>query len=158
MLFRRAFGCVAMAILLLGCSASTPPEAADRRHAVVAEVAGAEAGSTVTLRDVVGNDWSRVVFLGAYANNEEVRSTLGLDFDVEAVSPWTNTEGGTVIVLANDREVVAWMAVPSRDVELSCLDPESIGVADATFTVTDQDGARWLLKQGDQNCRFLETG
>jgi hypothetical protein len=108
------------------------------------------------MRDVIGDDWSQVVFLGAYATNAEARSALGFDFDLEEVSPWTNTEGGTVVVLANDREVVAWMAIPSRDLELSCLDPEPIAVADATFTVTDQDGTRWLLKQGDQNCRFLK--
>lgn len=114
MLLLKACRLIAIAIVLSGCSASTPPEDADRRHVLVAQVAGANVGDLVNLPDVVGNDWSRAVFLGPYANNNDVRSALGFDFDVAAVSPWTNTEGGTVVVLANDRGVVAWMGIPSR--------------------------------------------
>jgi hypothetical protein len=155
MLLLTASRLVAIAILLSGCAASTPPEDADRRHALVAEIAGANVGDVVNLPDVVGNGWSRAVFLGPYANNNDVRLALGFDFDVETASPWTNTEGGTVVVLANDREVVAWMAIPSRDLELECIDQEGIDPADATFTVAEQDGERFLLKQGHPTCRFL---
>jgi hypothetical protein len=156
MLLSKSFVWVAIAILLSGCSASRPPEDAGRRHTFVAEVAAANVSDVVYLPDVVGNDWSQVVFVGAYTSNQDVRRVLGFDFDVESLSPWTNTEGGTVVVLANDREVVAWMAIPSRDLELSCLDPERIDASEAVFTITDQDGARWLLKEGDANCRFLK--
>ena len=48
----KAFGLVAVAIASSGCSASTPPEDADRRHALVDSAAGATVGDVVNLPDM----------------------------------------------------------------------------------------------------------
>ncbi len=121
---------------------TAPPEDVDRREALIAAVGDAAQGDTVDLVAVLGDDWDRVAFLHPYYSNKLARETLGFDFDVESESPWTYTEGGTVVVLAADDELVAWLAVPSGDVQLGCLDGRVIPAVEAVFTIREKEG-RW---------------
>jgi len=139
----------ALVVVVAACAPAAPAEDTARGDALVAAVNVAEPGSTVDLRSVVGSDWDRVVFLGPYTYNDRAKEALGFDFDIEAVSPWTNTEGGMLVVLASGSKVVAWFAVPSQQVGLHCLDQESIAAADTVLTVIEQQGGFRSLTDPD---------
>lgn len=148
---------LALCAFVAACAAPAPApaEATDRRDAYMAAVQEAAPGETVDLKQVAGEDWDRVVFLGRYTDNEWIKESLALDFDVEAVSPWNNTEGGTVVVLAKGSKTIAWLAVPSSDVFLHCLDGESMPASEATFMVIEDEGYRGLLDEDNPRCSYL---
>ena len=141
-----------LAILVTACSPGTPSTANDtaRRDALVAAVRQAAPGSTVDLRQTVGSDWERAIFLGPYIRNDEAKADLGFDFDIERVSPWVNSEGGTVVVLASGSQAVAWFALPSKDAGVHCLEDPTIPAADATLTLVEESGGYRELAKPDR--------
>lgn len=108
-------------------------------------------------RTLLGDDWDRVAFLGPYSYNDRTREILGFPFDIERISPWTYTEGGTVIVLASGGEARSWFAVPSADVGLTCLgNTVVLSASDATMTVVKKGpGNRELAAERHPPCRYL---
>lgn len=115
-----------LAILLmlgLACTASVGPpdhEADDLRGALITLAREQPEGGRIRLRDAWPGDWDRVAILGPYYSNAIAGEVLGFAFNYESVSPWINTEGGAIVVLAKDHEALAWFKVPSRDIGL-CL-------------------------------------
>lgn len=142
------------ALALAACSGLTPPPPEDdaSRGALIAEVQGASAGDVIDLHDTVRAAWDRVAIFGPYAYNRMTRDTLGFEVNIEAMSPWTNTEGGAVLVFAEGDDLVGWFGVSSDDVALFCL----YGVhplAEARFTLTiDQDDFRELASLTRPSC------
>ena len=140
---------VGLAVLVAACTSAPPstPDDAARRESLVTLVQSAASGSSVDLRAALGSDWDRAVFLGPYADNAGAREVLGFDFDLERVSPWTRTEGGSVVVLVKGAQPVAWFTVPSTDVSLSCLDYESVAATDGVLTLVE-DATGWRSLAG----------
>jgi hypothetical protein len=108
---------------------------------LIEAVSNATVGDRLDLREVLGDDWDQIGFLGPYGTNDNARQVLGFDFDYEAASPWSNSEGGVVIVLADGRAAVSWFAVPSDQVGLFCMQgaDEAVTAEDATYTVAEDD-------------------
>jgi hypothetical protein len=141
-----------MALLVAaGCTSLGPgpgPEDTSRRDTLFAAVSKAAVGDHLDLGVVLGDDWERMGILGPYSDNGAARQLLGYDFDIEAASPWKNTEGGAVIVLGDQSSAVAWFAVPSDQIGLHCVDDgiNTVGVEDAIYEVTEVDpGFRGLI-------------
>lgn len=134
-----------LAVAVAACAGGAPTpttqsEDASRRAALVTAVREATPGGTLDLRAVLGGDWDHVAFLGPYTDNAFARQLLGFDFDLQAVSPWTNSEGGAVIVLASGSEAVAWMAVPASTVGLHCLEDTRLPAGSAVVSVYEEAG------------------
>lgn len=142
-----------LALVVVACAPSTAPEDVGRREALVGAVRDAAPCDAIDLQAVLGHDWDRAVFLGPYATNAGAKEALGFEFDIESVSPWTNTEGGTVVVLAKGREAVAWFSVSSDESGLHDLDYASISAPDLRFTaVDDATGFRELVPTDTAGC------
>ena len=141
----RSLMILATILVLGGCAGlgqGPGPEDTARRDTLIAAVSNAAVGDRLDLREVLGDDWDQIGFLGPYARNDIASTVLGFGFDYEAVSPWLNTEGGTVVVLAHNRAAVSWFAMPSDQVGLYCLErvDKAVAAADAIFAVAEDDG------------------
>jgi hypothetical protein len=117
---------IAVAVTLFGLAFSVtlgppPGEADGLRQALVDLVRDKDEGERIRLSDAWSGDWDRAAVLGPYSSNRTARKALGFDFGYEAASPWTNTEGGWVVVLAKNRRAVAWFKVPASDLGLYCV-------------------------------------
>jgi hypothetical protein len=148
-------------LLTVACSTlSLPPEDTERRDALNAAADAARPGDELTLTDVLGNDWDRASFFGPYYTNDQARQDLGFDFDIEKASPWTYTEGGVVIVLSRGPALVDWLAVPTPDIGLHCLENgEVLAVEDATLLVTqDESGFKELIDPDRPPCPAVVSG
>ena len=151
------YGFVLTALAAIACSttlSAPPPEDVDRREALIAAVEDSAPGQELELTSVLGGDWDRAVFLGPYYENDRAREDLGFDFDIEGASPWSYAEGGVVIVLARSGTVAGWLAVPSGDVGLHCLQNGTTLAANeaALVVVEDEDGYRSLIDPDRLGC------
>ena len=142
-------------VVMAGCSAPRQPEDTARRDALVAAVEATSLGSQVDLTATLGADWDRAVVLGAYTGNDIAREVLGFDFEVERVSPWTHTEGGSVVVLSAGSEPVAWFALPSEAVRLDCFNLDGIAQADSTLVLVGDSIDRYLVDPDRPECEYL---
>ena len=89
-----------------GCSsrAEPPGEMDGLRRALVSLVREKDAGEQIRLSDAWPGVWDRAAILGPYSSDASASELLGFEFAYEAASPWTNTEGGVVVVLTNGGE------------------------------------------------------
>ena len=146
--------------MVAACSPGTPtrPEDVARRDALLASARAAAPGAPVDLVAATGGDWERLVVFGPYSYNDRARETLGFEFDIERVSPWTNTEGGSVVVLVAGAEPVSWFTVRSDAVSLSCLNFQTIAASSSTLTlVEDATGYRSLVDPDLPECGYILT-
>ena len=90
-------------------------------------------GGRVALMDVEVGAWDRAIVFGPYAESADAARLLGFPWDLTTASPWTNSEGGYVVVLADFSKILAWTKVQSSDVELHCLAGKSFLREDAIF-------------------------
>jgi hypothetical protein len=108
----RAMVFVPLLVLVFACSTppATPPPGEEAalvdRLASAARDAAADTAD-VDLGELAGPDWDTTAVFGPYSDSEVARETLGFDWNLDGASPWTNSEGGAVIVLARDGQVVA---------------------------------------------------
>ena len=134
---------------------TTAPEDQALRGALIAEIQEAADGDTIDLGMALGSGWDRLVVLAPYAANKSAEDLLGFAFPVEQLSPWTYTEGGAVIVIADGRRLVAWFGLASVNGGLDCLSSD-IYRSDTKFTVLEEDdGHRELALRGRFECSHL---
>jgi hypothetical protein len=141
---------IALLALVAGCSAKTEPppsESADLRRILVDLVRDQDPGDRIRLRDAWPGDWDRAAFFGPYTDDDRAKTVLGFDFPYEAVSPWVNTEGGWVVVLAKGDEALAWLKVSATEIGLYCV-PELVKRDADEFTVGREDGYAFIGAEG----------
>jgi hypothetical protein len=141
-----------LGFVVAGCGAAKPigeqPQLVEQLRSLIAE---AGPGGVTSLDRVLTDDVDRVAFLGPYTRNSAAGDVLGEDFDIEAASPWTNAEGGTVVVLIANDEITGWFAVPSEAVDLGCLDRLNL-IASHEFTVGSTNGQLSLRSPDGVDC------
>jgi hypothetical protein len=154
-------GALILAVAACG-SAPVPAEDAARSDALARQIHAAADGDVIDLRDSLGSDWDRLSIFGAYASNSSAREALGFDLDIEAISPWATTEGGTVFVLARGDHVVAWVSLRSGEGTADCLfegiparDDMLLAAEARAIVRVGSDGLRTLASPARPNCWHL---
>lgn len=139
---RTFLGALVLLAPILACSNpfEPPPREADHlRQALVDLVREKDAGEQIRLADAWPGDWDRAVVLRPYSTDANARDLLGFPFAYEGASPWTNAEGGVVVVLATGTDVMAWFQLPSADVGFHCV-PDLVAHENDVFTVYRVEG------------------
>jgi hypothetical protein len=113
-------------------------------------------GAVLDLHELSGSGWDRVALIPPYGSNGLVEDLLGVPFDVEAVSPWTHSEGGTVFVLADNEAAVGWFLLPWSELDAGCAKGVVLTAADARFVVVvNADGSRSLVAETVPTCAYM---
>ncbi|MEW6224099.1 MAG: hypothetical protein AB1627_05665 [Chloroflexota bacterium] len=149
---------MAVALVLTACDGSTtPPANEDRELGGLlgnAARASAQGNDLLVLVEVARIPWERAVVFGPYADSTEAERVLGFPWDLSAASPWVNSEGGHVLVLADSMGVVSWTTVPSGEVDMYCIAGVVFGRDDAVFeSEGDDTSTPVLMLPDDEACR-----
>jgi hypothetical protein len=115
-------GALVAGLVSVSCSAAT--ESSQRADVLASFSTGADAldvGESLDIREIHPTSWDRLGMFPAYAANDDVRRVLSVSFDIEAASPWANTEGGTMVLFATGDHVDSWIAVPDDVTYFGCI-------------------------------------
>jgi hypothetical protein len=150
----RSLLAAVLVVIVASCAAAQAKADTARHQALIDSVRATKTGEAVDLRTSLGSDWDRIAFLGPYSRNDDARKLLGFGFDYEAVSPWLNTEGGAVVVLAKGDAAAAWFPLDSGDVDTHCLYGSVLPVDGTSFVARPEENVAFydLIVPGQGSC------